>query len=183
MSTGVVGAISELIVTIDLMQRGFEVFRAVSPACSCDLAALRGGILTRVEVRTGTRYMTGSVSYSLAESEKGRHDVLAVVVDGKVTYTPDLTDLGGHICPQSDELNSGRPAVPPEFGVLPGSPLAVGAWQTGETLTVQAEVPHAHVFGYYNPQTDWWKCQCGVSADRFGEFFDVAGKRIAKGSV
>lgn len=114
LSTGAVGAISELIATIDLMQRGYEVFRAVSPACSCDLAALRDGKLTRVEVRTGTRYMTGSVSYSLAESEKHRHDVLAVVVDGEVTYTPDLVGNGLPGCLQNDDRLSDRPVAPPE---------------------------------------------------------------------
>ena len=36
-----IGAISELMVSADLLKKGYEVFRAVSPSCSCDLAILR----------------------------------------------------------------------------------------------------------------------------------------------
>src|SRR5262245_42807567 len=47
-----VGTLAELEVAVDLLRRGYEVFRALSPSCSCDLAVLREGRLLRVEVRT-----------------------------------------------------------------------------------------------------------------------------------
>jgi hypothetical protein len=90
--TASVGAISELLVAADLLGRGYEVFRAVSPACSCDLAILSSGVLTRVEVRTGVIGKTGKVYVSFSKKhDVGRSDVLAVVVNGQITYTPELT--------------------------------------------------------------------------------------------
>src|SRR5229473_1308913 len=41
LSASKVGAISELVVTADLLAKGFDVFRALSPAASCDLAIVR----------------------------------------------------------------------------------------------------------------------------------------------
>jgi hypothetical protein len=49
-----IGAIGELTVCADLMRKGFNVFRAVSPACYCDLIATHGPTTLVIEVRTGT---------------------------------------------------------------------------------------------------------------------------------
>ena len=60
------GAIGELRVCADLMERGYEVFRALSQSRhSCDLVAMRGAFMLRIEVRTGTRRpdSTGHVTY------------------------------------------------------------------------------------------------------------------------
>src|SRR5207244_171702 len=46
-----VGAISELRVACDLLEKKYEVFRAISAACSCDLAVLKNGKLLRIEVK------------------------------------------------------------------------------------------------------------------------------------
>ena len=54
-STSTVGTISELIVAVDLLKRGYDVFRALSPTCSCDLAFITNGRLVRVEVRTSRK--------------------------------------------------------------------------------------------------------------------------------
>ena len=51
LSTPTVGALAELMVAVDLMRRGYEVFRALSPSASCDLAILGTSGLRRVEVR------------------------------------------------------------------------------------------------------------------------------------
>ncbi len=46
------GAVSEYKAIIDLLIRGFEVFRSVEPGASCDLAILKEGKLLKVEVKT-----------------------------------------------------------------------------------------------------------------------------------
>jgi len=51
---GTVGAIGELRVASDLLMKGYDVFRAMSPSCSCDLIIKRDSSIQRVEVRTGT---------------------------------------------------------------------------------------------------------------------------------
>jgi len=87
--TGTRGAISELRVCADLLEKGYEVFRAVSPAASCDLAALRNGELLRIEVRTGTYKLTGGISYP----KNIKADVLAVVLHNQIVYEPPLEAL------------------------------------------------------------------------------------------
>ena len=62
-SGGTVGAISEMMVGADLMKKGYVVFRALSPACFCDVIAIKGKNTLRVEVRTGYKSKTGKVSF------------------------------------------------------------------------------------------------------------------------
>ena len=92
-----VGALGELIVAADLMKQGYEVFRALSPSCSCDLAILRNGRLLRVEVRTGYRTVTGGENIFIGKTGKAhRADVLAVVVhtpNTAIRYDPELSTL------------------------------------------------------------------------------------------
>jgi hypothetical protein len=81
------GAASELIVCADMLQRGYEVFRAESPACSCDLLVMKDGKVSRVEVRTGLRdKRSGKLSYSPG----GVHDVMAIVIAprNEIIYIP-----------------------------------------------------------------------------------------------
>lgn len=85
LSTGKRGAISELRVCVDLMEKHYEVFRAVSPACSCDIAILKNGKFLRVECKTGV----SKESYS--GGRKIRADVLAVVLPDKIVYKPDIS--------------------------------------------------------------------------------------------
>lgn len=88
LSTGEVGAIAELMVGADLLTRGYEVFRSVSPNCSCDLIAVDGEDMFKVEVRTGHRGMTDKITYN---SENRAH-IVAVYVPSEriVVYYPDL---------------------------------------------------------------------------------------------
>lgn len=86
-STDTVGLISEHRVVIDLLSKGYEVFRAVSHACSCDLAILKNGHLLRVEVRTGRYTSTGKIWHN----QKGfKADVLATVMPEEIIYEPTL---------------------------------------------------------------------------------------------
>jgi len=62
LATGTVGAIGELRVAIDLMSKGFDVFRALSPAASCDLLVMKEGKLFDIEVKSAARSpVTGKI--------------------------------------------------------------------------------------------------------------------------
>ncbi len=84
-----VGAMHELLVAADLMRRGYEVFRSLSPAASCDLLIRRDdGLTARVEVRTVRRNREGRVGAGARPSEAHRFDVLArVEPSGAIHYT------------------------------------------------------------------------------------------------
>lgn len=72
--------------------RGYEVFRSVSAACSCDLAVLKDKRLLRVEVRTGVWNLRGELSCSFPDEDIGKQDVLAIVSrDMKtIVYKPEM---------------------------------------------------------------------------------------------
>ena len=97
-SSGDKGAISELYTSCDLLRKGYEVFRSLSPASSVDLIAIRDSRVIFVEVRTasistktGKRYTTTNthvdkvmgVSVVLA-SVAGPDDILYLEQSGKV---------------------------------------------------------------------------------------------------
>jgi len=84
------GALSELRASVDLMLNGYEVFRAVSPACSCDLIALKNNKTIRIEVRTATKRIDGSLKYPIS---KIRADVVAAVFGNTVVYFPPLDNI------------------------------------------------------------------------------------------
>lgn len=72
--------------SVDLLEKGFEVFRSLSPNCSCDLIIQKDNKLQRVEVRTGFVYKE-----KIAVSRKIRADILAIVLPkGKIIYEPNL---------------------------------------------------------------------------------------------
>lgn len=91
--TGTSGAISELRVCCDLLAHGFEVFRAVSPSCSCDLAILRDGRLLRIEVRTGYVHKFSGKQSTNRPKTTGKFDLLAIAYAEKVVYEPSLDTL------------------------------------------------------------------------------------------
>ena len=88
-STGKLGALGELLASADLMKRGFEVYRAISPASSCDLCVIKNSRKYSVEVRTGHRTADGKIATMRA---KVRADFLAVVLhyENTVVYEPSL---------------------------------------------------------------------------------------------
>jgi len=107
-ATASVGAASELRVCVDLLLKGFHVFRAVSPACACDLMLLHGDKALRIEVRT--------VSSTGSYSAKGRYDIIAAVGKESIKYTPALPVLiqvSNHI-----EIGLPGPIVTGEAAVL-----------------------------------------------------------------
>lgn len=90
------GAISELIVTVDLLAKGIQVYRAVSPGAPCDLLALLpDGSTLRLEVKTGKTGTDGEI-YADITRNAGKFDVLAVVAeDGRPRYraATQISDL------------------------------------------------------------------------------------------
>lgn len=87
LSSNTSGAISEHRVIIDLLSHNFEVFHSVNPGASCDLAILKNGKLSRVEVRT-RRYSSSGKPYRMTRPVKA--DILASVLPDKIVYDPSL---------------------------------------------------------------------------------------------
>jgi hypothetical protein len=83
LSTGKVGAVGELRVATDLLIKGYDVGRAIRPACSCGLVALKNDKCVRIEVRTGFQYKTviGDPKHNV------RAEQVAVVLPGQIIYT------------------------------------------------------------------------------------------------
>lgn len=80
-----VGAVCELQVAADLLQRGFHVFRSVSPHAPCDIIIILNGRMFRIEVRAAKRGVCAT---------HGEYDCLAAVnPDGFITYSPPLDGL------------------------------------------------------------------------------------------
>jgi hypothetical protein len=89
LATGTIGALSELIVCSDLLQRGYEVFRAVSPSCSTDLIASKNDNIFKVEVRTG-RYNASKKLYYANQNVRSHVVAVVTLVDKKIWYIPDI---------------------------------------------------------------------------------------------
>jgi len=90
---GGVAEVNEMRVAIDLLQRGFEVYRAAFQGMPCDMLVRRTewdhNQVWRVEVTTGNRTVAGSIVHP--DRSKAQFDVLAVVLaDGEIMYKPDI---------------------------------------------------------------------------------------------
>jgi hypothetical protein len=90
-----VGCLSELLVCIDLLGKGWSVYRALDAGAACDLVAIRGDEVVRVEVKTdGPRIKL--------KKKWGRFDILAVAyADNKIRYfahnsLPDVNTIRAH---------------------------------------------------------------------------------------
>lgn len=90
LSSGTQGALAELVAAVNLTRRGYEVFRAIGPHASCDLLALKGEAVLRIEVRTGYKTLGGELRHPKPERDRGRQDVYAVVFEDSVTYIPPI---------------------------------------------------------------------------------------------
>jgi len=86
-------AVAEMLVAVDLMHRGFDVYKSLASCGACDLVCIKrgGNVAIRVEVKTARRQMNGKLHHS--PHTHNRFDVLALVCgDKSVTYLPDLVD-------------------------------------------------------------------------------------------
>lgn len=84
--SGKTGTLSEYKVALDLMKRGYDLFKPVTMNYSCDLLALKNDKFSRIEVTTGHKTALGKVSYS--KHNPDNYDVLVVVVGEELFYIP-----------------------------------------------------------------------------------------------
>jgi hypothetical protein len=89
LATGTVGAIAELGVSADLMRKGFEVYRALSPSSSCDLLVLKNGKVITIEVRSAFSNSNGIIHSPMRNIKA---EVLAQFLhrENRIIYTPPL---------------------------------------------------------------------------------------------
>jgi hypothetical protein len=100
LSASSIGAVSEMLVCVDLSREGFEVFRAVSPAATCDLLALKDGRTYRIEVKTARRNRRCRWQYDRKRLNPDRYDVLVLVEpDGLIHYRPSLLEAARTAAP------------------------------------------------------------------------------------
>ncbi len=85
-ATATTGAMHELLVCADLMRRGYDVFRAQSPSCPCDVIAMIDGQTYKVEVTTGYMREDGQFSYP-KKNNRYDYDIIAIVFhNGDILY-------------------------------------------------------------------------------------------------
>ena len=75
-----VGAAGELLVCSVLMMNGFHVFRSQSPACSCDVIAMKDNRIYRIEITTGYRGING---IAFPRHNTDNYDVMAIILTNK----------------------------------------------------------------------------------------------------
>lgn len=90
-SSNTTGAISELRVAIDLLSKGYDVYRALSPTAPCDLAVLKDMQLLKLEVRTAPKTKAGVIYKVRSKQEEGQTDIVwAWVCPDEIIYEPPL---------------------------------------------------------------------------------------------
>ena len=77
LSSVTVGALNELRVAVDLMTRGYAVFRALSAACETDLVIFKNKEVKLIEVTTGYKFPNDKIMHP--KKRDRTFDVLAVV--------------------------------------------------------------------------------------------------------
>ena len=93
LSKGKIGAAGELQVCIDLIKKGYDVFRAIAASCPCDMVAMKKGKLFRIEVKSVTKRKDGSfVQPNLMNISA---DIVAAVFDDEIEYEPSLDSFWG----------------------------------------------------------------------------------------
>lgn len=102
-NTGTSGAIAELMVSSDLLQQGFEVFRALSPASSSDLLAFKLPIPAfRIQVRIGQIRAGKKVGISDSSLVHEDYEILAIVYPDLIVYKRSPFYMG--TCPVTKEV-------------------------------------------------------------------------------
>ena len=86
--TGTSGTINEMAVSVDLLWKGYSIFRSLSPNAPCDLVAIKDCRMFRIEVTQATRNKNGGLSFP--HHNEDNYDVMALVTkDGHIHYRPD----------------------------------------------------------------------------------------------
>jgi hypothetical protein len=90
-SPGTKGTITEFLVCVDLMKRGYNVFRAISPNSPFDIIAVNHQATHRIEITSGN--MIGEkLIYNKHNKWKDHFDIIAVVIlsGNKIIYIPEI---------------------------------------------------------------------------------------------
>lgn len=82
--SGSIGALTELYVAFDLMTKGYEVYRALSPSSYSDLIAIKNGQIQQLEVRSGT-YKKDKLTY-ITKKIEGKLLAVVTMSDRKIHY-------------------------------------------------------------------------------------------------
>jgi hypothetical protein len=90
LASATVGAIAELLISIDLMMKGYEVYRALSPASPCDILARKNGNEFPIEVRTGFKNLDGTLTKGIFNRVKAPYVAAYVFKDKTIHYIPDF---------------------------------------------------------------------------------------------
>ena len=92
--TATVGTIQELRVSVDLLRRGWEVFRALSPSASCDLLILKNNKMIKLEVRTGYEGLGGGNTKRLTYPVNNiKTEYIALGLPEKIVYLKNKKDI------------------------------------------------------------------------------------------
>ena len=91
-SKSTVGAIAELIASADLMSKGFQVYRALSPSSDCDILAEKEHKVYKFEIRTGRYNWKGSLTFP-PKSIKAPNLIIITHNDKKIHYVPPISSL------------------------------------------------------------------------------------------
>lgn len=83
LGTGKKGAIGELRVCVDLLEKDFEVFRSVNPSSPFDLVVFKEGELFSVEVKSSIYNLRGK-PYRIPKNINA--DILAIALPDKIIY-------------------------------------------------------------------------------------------------
>ena len=83
LSTFALGSVGESMACIDLIKKGYQVFKAFLPGQLCDLVILKDNKFETTEVRVGRIRSGGGMEYT---KPKTKVDVIAVVLPDKVVY-------------------------------------------------------------------------------------------------
>ena len=88
-NSSTIGDMSEIIASSDLLRKGAYVFRSMTASCPCDLVAMAGNVISRVEVKTARVYEDGV--WSFLRPPKDTYDILCAVCrdTGMVKYWPN----------------------------------------------------------------------------------------------
>lgn len=87
-----VGAIAELKVVVELLAAGYDVYRASSPACPCDLVVIKQGCVLRIEVTSVVGNLYKEPTMPARKNSYSHWDIVAVYVRStdEILYFPAL---------------------------------------------------------------------------------------------
>ncbi|MGD1008331.1 MAG: hypothetical protein ABR980_14010 [Ignavibacteriaceae bacterium] len=82
---------SEFIVAIDLLKKGWNVYTAFEDTHPFDILAIKGSQTIRIEVKSGRILPSGLKIYSMKNAQESKHDILAIVTNLQdIEYRPDM---------------------------------------------------------------------------------------------